>query len=469
MSITYKIEIDNEKFENFSELVEKVSSAVMDCGREMIKQHMEMLDCELLLQRDKKRYRAKGMRKTAVKTRLGTIEYERRIYLDTKTGTHVFLLDETMNSRCIGLVDEDLCKTIEEMICERSYRETAKSVSELTGQIITHQAVWNIVQQAGEKVISLSTEPAAAGSVESKILYEEADGDWLKLQGKDREEYGISKEMKIGIAYDGVLYKKQKNGKIRRKLDNKVAYASFEAVDEFRKHCENTISRIYNTDEIELRIKNGDGANWIQKSSDCDCICVLDKFHRNKKITECVKDKKIAEELRKLLFQDKFDDLLECIEAYINSTEDTADKEKLRELYSYYSENRQALAGYYDRGITIPPTREPGVVHHARLGSMEGNVFTLIGNRMKGGRACWSVNGGNNLAALLCRHYTETDHEPKNAAEQKADNSLPILSAASIKETSGKGYEFSGNVSVSPCLKWLKDISRLKPLSDLSL
>lgn len=468
MSITYKIEIDNEKIANFYDLVEKVFSALMESGREMIRKHMEKLDCELLEQRDKKRYRTKGIRKTSVKTKLGTVEYERRMYLDRQTNTHVFLLDEAMNSRCVGLFDEGLCKTIEEMICEQSYRETARSVSELTGQYVSHQAVWDIVQQAGKKAISLSTKPAAAaGLVESKILYEEADGDWLKLQGDDREKYGVSKEMKIGIAYDGVLYKKQKNGKIRRKLDNKVAYASFEAVGEFRKHCENTISRVYNTDEIELRVRNGDGASWIQKSSDCDCICVLDKFHRNKKITECVKNKKIAESLRELLFQGRYDELLDCIEAYANSSED-AEAEKLRELYSYYSENREALAGYYDRGRIIPPTREPGVIHHARLGSMEGNVFTLIGNRMKGRRACWSIDGGNNLAALLCRHYTEVDYEPMIAAGQTGDISSPVLSAASIKEISGKGYEFSGNVSLPSTSKWLRNLSHLLPLSQLS-
>ena len=44
MSITYKIEIDNEKIENFYDLIEKVFSAVMDCGREIIKKYMEKLD-----------------------------------------------------------------------------------------------------------------------------------------------------------------------------------------------------------------------------------------------------------------------------------------------------------------------------------------------------------------------------------------------------------------------------------------
>ena len=54
MSITYKIEIDNEKIENFMGLVEKDFSAVMESGRDMVRQHMEKLDCELLEQRDKK-------------------------------------------------------------------------------------------------------------------------------------------------------------------------------------------------------------------------------------------------------------------------------------------------------------------------------------------------------------------------------------------------------------------------------
>ncbi len=141
----------------------------------------------------------------------------------------------------------------------------------------------------------------------------------------------------------------------------------------------------------------------------------------------------------------------------------------MRELYSYYSENRENLAGYYDRGRKIPPTREPGVVHHARLGSMEGNVFTLIGNRMKGRRACWSIAGGNNLAALLCRHYSNFDYDKQTVTKQDDKISMPALSAASIKETSGKGYEFSGNVSIAPGLKWLKSISHFKSLTEFGI
>lgn len=467
MSITYKIEISNEKIENFSVFAEEIFKTVLECGRMIIKERLEDFDEQLMRERDSKRYRNKGSRKTAVKTKLGTIEYSRRIYHDTAENKHIFLLDEAVSPKSVGLYDEVVCKSIEEMICNQSFREAAKSISENTGLDITHQAVWNVVQKLGEKTVMLSTEPAEAGSVESRILYEEADGDWLNLQGEDRRKYGKSKEMKIGIAYDGVIHQPQKGGKIRRELDNKVAYASFESAAAFRKHKENVIASVYNTDEIELRVKNGDGANWIQKDNSCECICVLDEFHRNKKITECVSDKKIAENLRELLFQNKFDELLDCIEAYGNSSEDEREKAKLQELYRYYSENKEALSGYYDRGITIPPTRDPGVIHHARLGSMEGNVFTIIGNRMKGRRACWSIDGGNRIAALLCKHYSVNPSNETKTITDRISCNAP-LSAVKAPQTDGKGYEAIRNIPVPSGMKWLKQISACKSLVDLS-
>lgn len=99
----------------------------------------------------------------------------------------------------------------------------------------------------------------------SKILYEENDVIWLKLQGKDRKENGPSKEMKVGIAYDGATWEKGAHGRIRRTLDSKVAHASFEAAKDFRASKEGIIASFYDVNQIELRVINGDGANWIQK------------------------------------------------------------------------------------------------------------------------------------------------------------------------------------------------------------
>lgn len=472
MIISQKIEIGNKNEKNFSEVVKDVFSQQMKCGREAIREYLECMDEEILSCRDSKRYRNKGKRSTSVKTSLGTIEYERRIYFDTETQTHVYLLDEKIHAKSIGQADSEICKSIGQMICSLSYRETAEYINQTTGLQISGQGVWDIVQKMGEQQIAETKQIAELvkhnkikGNTETKLLYEESDGDWLKLQGKDRKKYGKSKEMKIGIAYDGVIHHTTKNGKIRKELDGKVAYASFESASDFKIHKEAMVASRYNVDEIELRIKNGDGAQWIQKdNSDCECICVLDEYHRNKKITECVGDKGMADELRQLLLKGEYTTLLDAIEAYSNSVEDKSQSDKLKELYRYYKENFNALSGYYERGVKIPETRDPGVIHHAGLGSMESNVFTVIGNRMKGRRACWSVSGGNNLAALLCKRYSDGNDVSDFGEMRDVNCGCKGLSAAQIKQTSGKGYEYPFNFNTPSNMSFLRNIAKIKPI-----
>ena len=136
----------------------------------------------------------------------------------------------------IGLMGSDITMIVKNMIQNSSFRATAKVITESTGLSISHQAVWNIVQEAGHREIEQTKEISKRvekenlhGDVETKLLYQEADGIWLKLQRECRKKHGSSKEMKVGIAYDGVLYQQQKGGKIHRILDNKVTFASFES------------------------------------------------------------------------------------------------------------------------------------------------------------------------------------------------------------------------------------------------
>ena len=65
MSITYHIEICNEKIENFSAFVEEIFKAVTECGKAIVREQLEALDDELMQSRDSKRYRNKGSRKAA--------------------------------------------------------------------------------------------------------------------------------------------------------------------------------------------------------------------------------------------------------------------------------------------------------------------------------------------------------------------------------------------------------------------
>lgn len=95
MSITYNLEIGHKEIKNFSVFVEKIFKTMLELGKMIVKEQLENLDEKLMQERDIKRYRNKGNRRTTVKTKLGTVEYSRRIYYDVTENRHIYLLDET--------------------------------------------------------------------------------------------------------------------------------------------------------------------------------------------------------------------------------------------------------------------------------------------------------------------------------------------------------------------------------------
>lgn len=120
----------------------------------------------------------------------------------------------------------------------------------------------------------------------------------------------------------------------------------------------------------------------------------------------------------------------------------------------------------------IPLTREPGTVHHARLGSMESNAYTLIGNRMKDGRACWGEAGANNLAILLCQKHTVGFENlfaklPKiPEKEPEFVDPLPVFGASKIPEREGHGYELQSRLTISGTSGWLNNFLRSVSMSN---
>lgn len=479
MTITFTMEIGKDYFDgarDFAGLEAGAYRIGLSVGQEVLRWALEGADRIQHDERDKSRYRDKGLRKTSVKTMVGDVDYRRHVYEDraaVEQPRSVYLLDQTLGINKIGLMSANVCQMAAQAVCEGSYRNAALMLSTAMGEHISHQGVWNIIQRLGEgqqevteRHTVLAEQHQGLGELETKLLYEENDGVWLALQGKSRKEHGPKKEMKVGIAYDGVRWERTVSGK-RRILDEKVAYASFEPAADFRRHKEGMVASRYRVDEVQLKIINGDGAGWVQGKNSDTSIYVLDEFHRNKKLTECVKDKDFAALLRDLLFKNDISTLLSCLEAQINSVQDEPEREKLSELYRYYSENRDSLLSCYDRGQEIPETRQPGVIHHAQLGSMESNVFTLIGNRMKGRRACWSIQGANHLALLLCRKHTigfEGLFAPLPALPKPSKpeewETAPILSASKVPERIGHGYEFQTTLTSQNAPRWLGQFVR---------
>lgn len=397
---------------DFKTLEKIIFDFVCSIGRMMFRWALMSLDKELMKKRDKKAYRHKGKKKTCIKTLLGPVEFEKIIYEHENVDgqkEYVFLLDRYLKLETIGFMSPNLVEKVVENASNVSYRKAAENVTELTGQDISHGAVWNIVQELGRRISKSEKEKVAEykagelhGQKEVKVLFEEADGLWLSMQGKDRPKQGKGrkKEIKLAVTYEG--WERRNSKEEAYEVRNKRVTAGFMGAEEFKDLRDARISEEYNLEKLEYRIVNGDGASWIKNGLDQEgCIFQLDPFHISKAVLRQVYDKKEAGKLLRMLKAGQITEAFKRINELKYECGGEADKvKKLVELEEYLSNNREGLLPYKMReGINLP--EPPEGLQYRSLGTMEHNIFDVLGHRMKGRKMSWSIKGADNLSKIL--------------------------------------------------------------------
>ena len=438
----------------FKELERKIYSWICQIGRDFTKEFLERYDRMLMEDRDKSKYRHKGSRQTTIKTVYGEVTYSRAVYGVTEEDGYrhyVYLLDETLELDNIGLISTNMAELLVKGITELSYRECASKISEMTGQTISAMGVWNVIQALGEKVCEEETvlveehkKGQIRGEKEVPVLFEEADGVYIKLQGKDRKEAKRDKaEIKIGIAYDGW----KKTGKDRYELSNKVVVAGFARAKEFQEYREAAIAEKFNLDEVSQRILNADGASWIKQVKDKSTCFQLDPFHRNKAVKEKIHNRKAVRDIMELLETERIEELFEYLEVYKNSLGDDAEIDDAEELIRYYENNREGLRPYQSQELDLP--EHPEGLEYRNMGTMENHVWSVIARRMKHNHTSWSRSGGNHLAKILAKKcsgklYEVTEKLKRPVFEEEKVEELygEILLSAKAPKKDGKGYAY---------------------------
>lgn len=438
----------------FKELEKKIFRDICKIGQNCTREFLEQYDKVLMIDRDRSKYRHKGRRKTTIKTIYGEVEYQRAVYeVKEEDGTKrfVYLLDETLELDHIGLISTNMAELLVKSVTEMSYRETAAKVTEMTGQSISAMGVWNVIQALGEKVCEEEAELVKehkAGHIQGEcctpVLFEEADGVYVNLQGKDRIENRQKKaEIKVAIAYDGW----KKEGKDRYCLHEKVAAAGFAGSKDFQEYREAVIAEKFNLDEVETRILNGDGGSWIRKVKDPDTVFQLDPFHKNRAVRELIHDKRAQREVLNFLNNKDIDGVFEYLELYRNSLGDDKEIEDAETLIRYYENNRRGLLPYQDQVGTMPEA--PEGIEYLNLGTMENHIWSIIARRMKHNHTSWSKHGGNNLAKILAKKcsgklYEVTEKLRRPVFEEEIAIPLykDILLSAKAPKKDGKGYSY---------------------------
>ena len=183
----------------FNDLEKKVFKFVCFFGCLIIKLLLESYDRKLMKARDSKKYRHKRLRTTHVNTVMGEIKFKRAMYEIKEEGVTktIYLLDEKLKINVEGNVSNNLVEKVVEVVpITDSYRKAETVIDETTNTSLSHEKIRNIIVKIGDKITNKEKEERKlfdkgqliAGLKEVTALFEEADGLWINLQGKDRKE-----------------------------------------------------------------------------------------------------------------------------------------------------------------------------------------------------------------------------------------------------------------------------------------
>lgn len=482
----------------FNSLEKKIYKNVCNLGCLILKLILESYDKELMKARDKKKYRHKGLRQNTIKTVMGEVEYKRAIYEIQEEGIKktVYLLDEVLHINTDGKISENLIeKIIETVPITDSYRKAETVIKETTNATISFEKIRNIILSVGDKITRKEKEERklldkgqlVAGEKEIGALFEEADGLWINLQGKDREDrmaenkkrcekegkefnprQKIKTELKLHLMYEGW----DKTDK-RHHLINKQYIAGIMKPKEIKKLRDARVYQEYNVSKIKIRVLNGDGAKWTKGITAEGGIYQKDLFHIMQEIVRDVPKeyRGIIEKLIKTKQYNKIEGAIERIK-YELGGEYKAVK-KLRTLQSYLS---SGLERYQDL-VEVPEA--PEGIEYRNLGTQESQIFSKLKKRFCSGRKAFSEHGANALAKIcvLGEKFSLEDLETPIPIDTSVEDWINEIeenvkknksrkdSFLATKKVKGDGGIAKGHIEN----RYINKILRCKDISELKL
>ena len=412
-------EIVTEEEIKFNNLEKKIFKFVCNFGCLIIKLILESYDRKIMKARDTKKYRHKGLRKNTIKTVMGEVEYVRAMYEVDEEGIkkRVYLLDEKLHINTEGKASENLIEKIVETVpITDSYRKAETVLKETTNATLSFEWIRNIVVKIGDKITKKEKEERkmldkgqlVAGLKQIIALFEEADGLWINLQGKDRKErleknkkkcekenkefnpkQKIKTELKLHVMYEG--WKKDDK---RHPLINKQYIAGMMKPKEIKKLRDARVYQQYDVEKIKLRVVNGDGAKWTKGITAKGGIYQKDQFHIMQEIVRDVPKeyRNIVEELVKTKQYDKIEKTIEGLKVELGGEYKAV--KKLNTLQSYLS---SGLERYQDI-VEVPEA--PEGVEYRNMGTQESQIFSKLKKRFCSGRKAFSEHGANALAKI---------------------------------------------------------------------
>lgn len=494
--------LSNEKI-NFKSLEENTFKEMMKLGRKIIQDELRMLDKLIKDYRDKEIFVPKDFQETTIKTKLGEIPIARRRYKMVINGRvkWIYLLDELLELNEFGEYSQSVVEMITREITKKSYRETAKTISEDTDSHISYTAVRNIVLALGKKIkkleeekIKLYEEGKIEGEKEARYIFCEHDGIYIKKQ-KSKKHKGKKKfkvkhfkkkkskkkrngiELKIAVIHEG----KEPRYTNDYKLKNKIIIGTAAKSSQLKRIEDATIGTTYKEHEIKNVVINGDGADWTGSIVEgAKELFQLDMAHIQKRIYMAISDEEYLKKMQEIVYTEQAQDIFSLIYNYkveLETDDKTDELDKVNELEEYLRNNQEGILRYQYRLGYKEEQLEEYKETLPSLGSEESQMYCVCRDRMKKNRTSWCPEGAEAMLKVIMNKMngtlTEviTNRAKEKILEELAQRIPEPLKVRKIKYNeliyAGK-YRIAGNF-VGSTKKFIIDLLNGKKSSELML
>jgi hypothetical protein len=313
--------------------------------------------------------------------------------------------------RALHLSQAEASPALREAVCDLamriSYRQVAEVAARLTGEPISHQSAWRILQDEGarvrteegelvEAVFTLGEAPPEDGPTPELVVVE-ADGTFLAAQGEEGDRF----EIKTGVFYTG---KDRAGGRRHRRwrLLNKGCYATTAEQDAFGKGLAARGFHWVGLHRARWVLCGHDGLDefgatfrgWLPGA-----IHQIDHFHVAERIWQASgADPGRFADLKTRAFSDPLG-----LAASIRAGTTEVAGYRAADLAGYLEGVAPHLFGV-DR---LPRRLRRGRMRVVGTGVVEKHQDLLVGRRMKRQGMRWTRRGAENLLALQARRLCD--------------------------------------------------------------
>jgi len=357
---------------------------------------------------------SRGRRKKALLSILGTIEYERSMFMCPVCGATRFpgdeLLDVEETSRTPGMrrmmaragSKTPFKEAAEDLLIYAGVSVSPKDVERVAEGIGERMEKW--VCQEGEK--ALAAGPSNADSPPVPILYVLYDGTGVPMvkseiagrKGKQPDGSAKTREAKLGCVFTQTALDSE--GRPVRDDDSTSFVGAIENAEDFGWRIFKEAKR-RGLDRAERLAVLADGAKWawnLAKLHFPRAVQIVDIYHAKEHVADLCKllfkDEKERTRFRLKWWTDMEDGRIETIvaEAKLRLPRHDAERKAAKKQIAYLINNKERMryAAFRFQGLFVGS------------GVVEAGCRTIIGLRLKQSGMEWSVAGANNIIALRC-------------------------------------------------------------------